>query len=189
MHASEVGAVIEGASAAGILLARERGNWEIEWEVRKFLGDWSAEQIDRGEADRAEFERRTIYGNGLLNAGIGLLEDLLIGAGGTVYNNANSRLYVGNGNAAFNATHTDLQGASKTAKVMDATYPSRSGQTLTWRSTFATGDANYAWEEWGILNGAPPVSASVILLNRKVESLGTKTSAHTWQFTGTVVIS
>jgi hypothetical protein len=67
---------------------------------------------------------------------------------------------------------------------MDATYPQVSTNVITFRSTFATGDANFAWQEWGVFNA----SSAGTMLNRKVESLGTKTSAQTWQFTVTITL-
>jgi hypothetical protein len=59
---------------------------------------------------------------------------------------------------------------------MDATYPQRSGQIAEWRSTFGSGDANEAWNEYAVDNGATAHK----LLNRKVESKGTKASGETW---------
>jgi hypothetical protein len=121
----------------------------------------------------------------LLNSGRDHIAQDLIGESVTEFNNANSYLCVGNGTTAFSAAHTDLQGASKFRKAMDATYPSRVNNVLTFRSTFATGDANFAWEEWGVANA----SSAGTLLNRKVESLGTKNSNQTWQFTVDVTVT
>ena len=41
------------------------------------------------------------------------------------------------------------------------------------------GDANFAWAEWGLFNA----STSGRMLNRKVFSGGTKTSAEAWSLT------
>lgn len=97
----------------------------------------------------------------------------------TPFNNANARLGVGEGTAAFNVAQTDLQGAQKTRKVMDATFPQRSSNQMTFRSTFGTGEANLAWEEWGVFNAG----SGGTMMNRKVETLGTKTSSQSWQLT------
>ena len=95
-------------------------------------------------------------------------------ATGTFFNNANSYIGVGDSTTAFVATQTDLVAATnKLRKAMDATYPQVSTNVLTFRSTFATSDANFAWQEWGVFNA----SSAGVMLNRKVESLGTKTSA------------
>lgn len=105
---------------------------------------------------------------------------------GTSFNNANAHIGVGDSATAFAAAQTDLQAASnKLRKAMDATYPQVSTNVLTFRSTFATGDANFAWNEWAVFNA----SSSGVMLNRKVESLGTKTSAQSWQLTVTITLS
>lgn len=107
-------------------------------------------------------------------------------ATGTFFNNANSHIGVGDSTTAFAASQTDLQAASnKLRKAMDATYPQVAANVLTFRSTFATGDANFAWQEWAVFNA----SSAGTMLNRKVESLGTKTSAQSWQFTVTITLA
>jgi hypothetical protein len=120
----------------------------------------------------------------LLNSGATAIAQALINDSFTPFSNANAHLAVGDGDAAFDETDTDLQGSSKTRKGMEATYPQRSGATLTFRSLFGTGDANHDWEEWGVANA----SSSGTLLNRKVESLGTKQNTQSWQLTVDVEI-
>jgi len=102
----------------------------------------------------------------------------------TEFNNANAHLGVGNSATAFVATQTDLLGASKFRQPMDATFPSRAGDILTWQATMATGDANFAWDEWGIFNAV----AAGIMLSRKVDALGTKTSAQSWELNVDVTV-
>jgi hypothetical protein len=107
-------------------------------------------------------------------------------ATGTFFNNANSYIGVGDSTTAFAASQTDLQAATnKLRKAQDATYPQVSTNTLTFRSTFGTSDANFAWQEWAVFNA----SSSGTMLNRKVESLGTKPSSQTWQFTVTLTLN
>lgn len=109
-----------------------------------------------------------------------------IAAAATPFNNTNTYIGVGDSTTAFAAGQTDLQAATnKMRKGMDATYPSGASNVITFRSTFATTDANWAWQEWGIFNA----SSGGTMLSRKVESLGTKTSAQTWQFTATLTFS
>lgn len=118
----------------------------------------------------------------LVNLARDMAADAIIGGSTyTKYNNANAYLGVGNGTTAFSAAHTDLQGASKTRKAMDATYPSRAANVVTYRATFATTDANYAWEEVGVFNAA----AAGEMMSRNVTTLGTKTSAASWVLTHT----
>lgn len=122
----------------------------------------------------------------LTDAGRNLMIDGIVGTAVTAYTNANSYIGVGDSTTAFSAAQTDLQASTnKLRKVMDATYPSRATNVLTFRSTFATTDANWAWQEWGIFNAA----AAGTMLSRKVESLGTKTNTQTWQFTTTLTIT
>lgn len=121
---------------------------------------------------------------GLTNAYRDYVAGLTTGTG-TAFNNANSYIGVGDSATAFAATQTDLQAATnKMRKAMDATYPQVAANVLTFRSTFATTDANWAWQEWGVFNG----SSGGTMMNRKAESLGTKTSAQTWQFTVTLTL-
>lgn len=111
----------------------------------------------------------------LTTAGINFLSQAAIGQG-TVFNNANARIGVGNGTTAFAIGQTDLQGASKVRKGMDTGYPSITAPKVTFKSTFAQNEANFAWNEWGIFNAA----SGGVMLNRVVESNGTKQSNQTW---------
>jgi hypothetical protein len=121
----------------------------------------------------------------ITNAGAVLVAQCLINDSPTYVNAANAYLGVGDSSTAFSAAHTDLQAASnKIRKGMDSTYPQRSSNVLTFRSTFTTAEANFAWQEWGTFNA----SSSGTMLQRKVESLGTKTSAQTWQLTATETV-
>ena len=122
----------------------------------------------------------------ITDAGRNHLVQAGIGASVTAFNNANAYIGVGDSTTAFAASQTDLQAASnKTRKAMDATYPSGGSNVITFRSTFGTSDANYAWQEWGIFNA----SSAGTMLSRKVESLGTKTNTQTWQFTATLTFT
>lgn len=96
----------------------------------------------------------------------------------TFFTNANAHIAVGNGNDAFDAEDTDLQGGSKVREPVDGGYPQRTLNVLTLQATYDEGTANFAWEEWGVANH---VSAGV-LLNRQVESLGTKADTQSWVF-------
>lgn len=121
----------------------------------------------------------------LTNAARDLIAQALIGEAFTSFANANARIGVGDSSAAFAAAQTDLQASTnKLRKAMEAAYPSRVGNALTFRSVFGTSEANFAWNEWGVFNAA----SSGTMLNRIVASLGTKTSAQSWQFTVTVTV-
>ena len=104
----------------------------------------------------------------------------------TFFNNTNTYLAVGDSTTAFAASQTDLQATTnKLRKKVDAAYPTRDNNSLTFKATFNTTDANWNWNEWGIFNG----STGGTMLNRKVENLGTKTSAATWVFTVTLTFT
>lgn len=122
----------------------------------------------------------------LTDAGRNHLVQAGIGAAVTAFNNANAHIGVGDSATAFAAGQTDLQASTnKLRKAMDATYPSGATNVITFRSTFGTSEANFAWQEWGVFNA----SSAGTMLNRKVESLGTKTSAQSWQFTVTLTFT
>lgn len=109
-----------------------------------------------------------------------------IGEAVTAFSNANAHLGVGDSSTAFAATQTDLQAATnKLRKAMEATYPTRATNVLTFRSLFGTADANWVWNEWGVFNA----STAGTMMSRKVEALGTKTSAQSWQLTTTITIA
>lgn len=125
----------------------------------------------------------------ITDAGRNHMVQATIGGAVTAFNNANSYIGVGNSTTAFAAGQTDLQAAAgatnQLRKAMDATYPSGATNVIQFRSTFAVGDANFAWNEWGVFNAA----SGGTMLNRKVESLGTKTNTQTWQFTVTLTFT
>jgi len=120
----------------------------------------------------------------LTDAGALAIAKLVMGDAQTIWGPASSgstpTLGVGDSTTAFAKAQTDLQAATnKFRKLKDSGYPTRSGSTVTVRATYATSEANYAWQEWGVFNAA----AAGDMLQRKVESLGSKTSAQSWQFT------
>lgn len=122
----------------------------------------------------------------LTDAGRNLMIDGIVGTAVTAFDNTNSRIGVGDSTTAFAASQTDLVAATnKLRKGMDSTYPQRSTNVLTFRSTFGTSEANFAWQEWGVFNS----SSGATMLSRKVESLGTKPSTQSWQFTVTLTIT
>ena len=112
---------------------------------------------------------------GLTAAGINFLSQAAIGQG-TVFNNANARIGVGNSTTAFSASQTDLVGGNKLRKGMDTGYPTITPPVVTFRATFAKNEANFPWNEWGIFNA----STGGVMLNRVVESNGTKQDNQTW---------
>jgi hypothetical protein len=121
----------------------------------------------------------------ITTAGRDFMVGAITGASTPLFNNANAHLGVGNGTTAFSAAHTDLQGASKTRKAMDATRPTVAANVITAISTFGSADANHAWEEVGFFNA----SAAATMFSRLVQAMGTKTAGSTWVLTYTLTIS
>lgn len=103
-----------------------------------------------------------------------------IGEAVTSFDNANAHIGVGDSSTAFAAAQTALVAATnKLRKPMEAGYPNRSANVISFRALFSTAEANFTWNEWGVFNA---LSAGV-MMNRKVEALGAKTSAQSWQIT------
>lgn len=163
----------------------DRVSWKAKWRIDKFHDSDNriAEALQEGgtieDFVQQRFAVEHVDGNIALNEGLQELIDITIGAGTpTKWDNANARLGVGDSNAAESASQTGLQAASnKTFKAMDATYPQRSNQTAEWRATFGSSDANYAWEEYTVVNAASDTGKN---LNRKTASKGTKASGESW---------
>ena len=113
--------------------------------------------------------------------------------GGTTFSKLNTTtgyMIVGDSATAFNLANdnsnaTWTAGANVTRKLLTSSSHNAAG-VITAVTTFATGDANFAWNCWGLVNNVTPGSGQCF--NRVVESLGTKTSAQTWVFTATITV-
>lgn len=95
---------------------------------------------------------------------------------GTVFNNTNSFIGVGDSQAVFSADQVDLQGNLTLRKGMEEGYPIVNGSTVTYKAIFADPEANFAWNEWGIFNAA----SGGEMLCRVVQANGTKLPNQTW---------
>lgn len=115
----------------------------------------------------------------LTNAGRNFIAQAIINDTPTFFTNANARIGVGDSPTAFAASQTDLQATTnKLRAAMETSFPTRTDNVLTFKSSFGASEANFAWNEWGIFNDA----SAGTMLNRKVEALGTK-SGGTWILT------
>ena len=169
--------------------ANDKVCWKTKWRIDKFKDP--TDEVARALQTGMPVEQAvSLYGeaficteefeaNIALNEGLQELIDVICGLGTpTKWDNANARLGVGDSNAAESASQTALQAATnKTFKAMDSGYPQRSGQTAEWRATFGSADANFAWEEYTVVNAADDSGKN---LNRKTASKGTKSSGETW---------
>lgn len=162
-------------------MIEEKLSYRTVWTIRRYLDD---EAFGRDES----YGESVIEGNLLLNEGIGELLDLACGLGSpSAFSNANAYIGVGDSSTAEAAGQTDLQASTnKTYKAMQASYPQRSGQTVTFRAVFASADANYAWAEFTISNSGSGTGKN---LNRKVSAQGTKASGQTWTVDVSITLS
>lgn len=174
----------------------------IRWRCLTELRKWHTDD-DSAHLIRPADELVAVRDNLLMYGGASLLLQAVIGNGTatagqtlTFLNNAQAAIGVGDSSTAAAATQTDLQGAAAPAnkfrKGMDATYPLHTdgvvvgAASILFRSSFLTGEANFVWNEWGVFNSA--TAGTGRMLNRKVQSLGTKASG-TWQLTITLTLA
>lgn len=154
--------------------------WDGYFTVEKYDGD----SLQRGGSP---YETIVSEHNLMLTTGANAYHQRLIGVDGaaiTTFASTNTRLAVGDGTAAVAASQTDLQGTTKTRKIVDA-IATISGNQISFVSTFTTADANHAWNEAGIANAG----TAGIMLNRVQQSFGTKTSSLQWVLTGTIAFN
>lgn len=149
-------------------------------------GGWAGE-------DPIPFEVIVTEHNLLLNNGITRLLNLLSAQGGTqAYDATHSRIGVGDDATAAAASQTDLQAAAGSTHrqfKLVSSGPTVSAQTTTWVATFASGEAQFHWQEFGLDVGTADSTTVVTpMLNRKVADNGTKAAA-VWVFTMTLTIS
>jgi hypothetical protein len=167
----------------------EKIAWKAKWRIDKFqdLTGEVAKALQAGlSTDVAVNQYSDLFVgtdkfdcNIALNEGLQELIDIICGLGTpTKWDNTNARLGVGDSGTTETATQTGLQASTnKTFKAMDTGYPQRSNQTAEWRATFTSNDANYAWEEYTIVNASTDDGKN---LNRKTASKGTKATGETW---------
>jgi hypothetical protein len=150
----------------------------------KFGGIFRIEKFRVEKSGRLHLIDDFEFSNLVVNTGGAIMLDLLVAAGGTAFNNANAYIGIGDSATAAAVGQTDLQAASnKTRVAMDATFPSRSGQVMTFKSTFATGSANYAWNEIALFNAS---TAGTMFSRALVTNPFTKTSGISVQATYTL---
>lgn len=169
--------VIPSKTLEAIIHAFEHPVWLLE----KFKTQKDADEDKPYES--IEFE-----GNVLLNEGINaVLTPIICGGGGTAYDNANARIGVGDSSNAEDPVQTGLEAAvNKFWQGMMGGFPTYgTSQQAVWKAEFASGDAQFAWEEYTVVNAADDTGDN---LCRKIQSLGTK-GAEIWRLTLTITWS
>ena len=164
-----------------------RFNWNIHAHVDKYEGP---DADARAAAGLAPDDTADADGNLITTAGLTRLTSLLTGAGGQAYDATHTRIGVGDSSTAATIADTALGAATNKYYKTVTGAPSLSSGVMTFVAIFPTGQANFAWAEWGIDQGvADGTTVTAPLLNHKIAALGTKTSAAAWTFTVTVTES
>jgi len=185
MTAKERGFGIDLARILALVKATDHGIMITHYRIDKYYGDYKdASEIP---ADVKPYEVVEFKRNCLLNEGITELWTLACSTGATKWDNSNANLGVGDDATAAAASQTGLQASTnKLYKAMDATYPQIADQTVTFRSTFGSAEANFAWNEISVSNTN---SDSGKNLNRKVQAMGTKVEGTTWVATLAITLA
>jgi len=184
---------------------QQRRGWGTEYQsaLNRVLLRTGDPEDGRAEAD----------GNLLVTSGLTSITALLIGAGGSgkLYALTTSEAVCGVGSTTTSAVVGDtVLGANGSSpngttgawyQASDASFPSVSAGVITMQSTFASGNANMAWQEWCWASGTGTITAgdalasvyatgaSFSMWNHKIASLGTKASGAAWVFTTTITLS
>lgn len=185
--------------------------WKPEVVIHKYEPDtvaWAQQKLGF-EPKYADFERLGIRaddfayssGNNLVTVGRTRITTLITGGGGGALTSVLGFCGVGNSTTAFAAAQTNLQGQTAGAwyRGLDGAPNIATPGQIQCSSTFATGEANFAWEEWcwGVVASGTVTAANAIasvgttptMLNRKVQTLGTKASGAAWTLLATVTIT
>lgn len=151
------------------------------WTLTKYASEQDA-------LEHNPFAVETIDGNLLLNEGINYLLTKIFDGTGTLFDTSNTYLGVGDSSTAASAAQTGLQASTnKLYKAMfSGDFPSVSGQTITFKASFGSSEANFSWQEFTVANGN---SDSAVNLNRKVSDQGTKVLGQVWELTLTVTLA
>jgi len=130
------------------------------------------------------YEVVEIKDNVCLEEGINRCIELICGTGSLPYSNAVALIGVGDGTITATSNQTGWQGGTYEYASMETGFPSLGDQAMRFKGSFASGNAEFAWREWAVVNG----TASDKHLNRKQESMGEKTGG-TWTLEGTITLS
>lgn len=172
-------------------------------ELTEFLG-YEPKAVDFARMAITPDGEAEAFGNLLCVNGLANMTNLLIAGGGQGL--TATRTFVGVGATATAATAADVHlgsdGASAWYQAVDSAptrvTTSQTNDTIQCVSTFASGNGNFAWAEWGwgFTTGTITASATLAsvgtgaaLINHKIASLGTKASGASWVFTTTVQLS
>lgn len=159
----------------------EHSQWRIEWKVDKWAD--TARKLAGLDPDEVAIETQNI----ILDSGATELLKLISGTGGTPYNATNAYIYVGTDDTPENAAQVGIlaTGNNRSYAALDAGYPVVNGRQVIYRASFGDTSANFPWREASIVNGT---GVNAVAMNRKVSSLGTKSSG-TWTLQITISLT
>ncbi len=189
--------MVDSAGLGASFLASDYPGWYCVTHLKEtYIGDDPVTGNTKGTV----IDHAPIVGNLLMNGGASIIwERLTVIAASTsstgallqAYSTGNALIGVSTSNTAASVTQVDLQGSTKFYGSMESGYPSHTDGTaattareVQFRMIASTSEANHAWNEWAIMN-----RSTGRMLNRKVQSLGTKTSAAQWTLTVTLGLS
>lgn len=98
-------------------------------------------------------------------------------------------IHAGSSTAAFSSDQNSLASTAAVIRGMEATYPQRATNVLSYRSLFSTDVANFAWNEWMVKNTTATATGTGTAFNRKQEALGTKDASAAWQITASLTVT
>ena len=153
----------------------EQNNWDAHALVRKYSPDqvaWATRKMGY-EPDGARLSLlfrdpedgvTEEPGNLLVTAGLNLLTSLLEGGAGTPFAHADAIVGVGAGSTAATVADTALgddNSANAWYQQADVSYPTQINGVITCQATFASGNGNFAWNEWALATGSAGSRAGI----------------------------
>lgn len=102
----------------------------------------------------------------------------------TVLDANNFTLNGSTGNGTWTSGGTVATG-NRVRRKMEATFPSRTSQTLNFQGSFGATEANFAWAEWALFCAAPTNT----MVSRRVQALGTKVNPNVWTLTAHLALA
>lgn len=168
----------------------------VRWRCHTRLEKYRAGATAEGPFEVQEHEGNLLLLGGADVVWLGLKAGLsaTTNQANTYFNNANAGIRVSTSNTAAASSQTNILGTTKFTMPMQATFPTHTTGTGTstcskilYKGVASSSQANFAWNEWCIVNRTAQTGGRA--LNRKVQSLGTKTSAAVWTFTVSLSLS
>jgi hypothetical protein len=177
----------------------ESGRGTTDWKFERFDAEqaaWVTRTTGIAEPRRGLFRECRVrpysvtehHGNVITNAGWQAALASATGSGSPLFTSTHGRLGVGTSTTAATAADTTL-GTPTLFKFMAAAPSVGSGTNRTWTfvATFASGDANVHWQEFGLDTGTTDGSTvSGTFYNHAVSDQSTKVSGQVWTATATV---